>query len=74
MFNIGASESIFILGLCILLLAPTVITFILVSIRSRQKKQISTERRIRCPYCAEWIQPEAKVCRFCKREIKIVDI
>jgi uncharacterized OB-fold protein len=51
-----------------------VITFIMVAIRSRQKKQLSAEPKIRCPHCAEWIFPEARVCRYCKREIKTIDL
>jgi hypothetical protein len=23
----------------------------------------------RCPHCAEWIEPQAKVCRFCQRDV-----
>ncbi len=30
---------------------------------------IETEDRRKCPYCAELIKAEAKVCRFCQREV-----
>lgn len=23
----------------------------------------------KCPHCAEWIKPEAKVCKHCQREL-----
>lgn len=29
-----------------------------------------TEQRIQCPECAEWIQPQANVCRFCGHRLQ----
>lgn len=31
------------------------------------------EQRIRCPQCAEWILPQAKVCRFCGHHLEQLD-
>ncbi|TAM56779.1 MAG: hypothetical protein EPN53_00955 [Acidobacteria bacterium] len=28
-----------------------------------------SEKRVKCPHCAEWIRPEAKVCPHCQRDI-----
>lgn len=28
-------------------------------------------RRKKCPFCAEFIKPEARVCRFCGREVSV---
>jgi Domain of unknown function (DUF4328) len=30
----------------------------------------TSEQRIRCPQCAEWILPQAKVCRFCGHHLE----
>jgi hypothetical protein len=35
------------------------------STASTAPASVAGEQRIQCPECAEWIQPQAKVCRFC---------
>ena len=32
--------------------------------------QPEAEQRIQCPECAEWIQPQANVCRFCGHRLR----
>jgi len=32
-------------------------------------KRAENQGRVPCPHCAELIQPEANVCRFCQREV-----
>ena len=26
---------------------------------------------VKCPHCAEWIRPEAKVCKHCGRDVSV---
>lgn len=30
---------------------------------------VEKQGRVPCPHCAELIQPEARICRYCQREI-----
>ncbi len=74
MMNFGPAELIIILAI-LLLLAIVVGGAIVLGIVlfSRRNKQAVAEppgaARIPCPFCAELILPEAKVCRFCGREL-----
>ena len=29
----------------------------------------SKDRQKKCPFCAEWVKPEAKVCKHCHKEL-----
>ncbi len=61
--NIGTTEIILILGFLSILAVPAIILFVV--LKSRQ----SSASLEPCPFCAELIQMQAKVCRFCGRDL-----
>jgi hypothetical protein len=39
--------------------------------KSLYQKRLDTEDTKKCPYCVGFIRKEAKVCRYCQRELKV---
>ena len=62
MGSIGLPELLIILFLLGIGLAILIGVFFVVKAASKSGKR-------QCPYCAEWIQMQTTVCRFCGRDI-----
>ncbi|HSK74498.1 MAG TPA: hypothetical protein VK892_22545 [Pyrinomonadaceae bacterium] len=69
MLNFGTTEIILIFAVLFVLTAPVVIALVIIWLVRRNSQSGANLKQ--CPFCAEKIQTEAKVCRFCGRDLPV---
>lgn len=60
----------FLVGILVVLAMPKKDEQLVQSEDSSFTKNSAGEELVKCPFCAEWVKSEAKVCKFCKRDIE----
>jgi hypothetical protein len=71
MASVGLVELLIILvGVALLAFALVAVGLILFVV---QRQRSTSAGRQPCPYCAELIKPQAKVCRYCGRDLPPAD-
>jgi len=59
----------FFVGILVVLAIPRVEARSIAEESSGSFSREGSEVLFKCPYCAEWVKAEAKICRYCGKEI-----
>jgi hypothetical protein len=69
--SLGVPEVVIVAGVsfCLVVLVAVVVVLLVSAARKKDAAAAPADERRKCPHCAEWIMADAKVCRFCGRDV-----